>query len=255
MLALVSAAFFVVPAQTEVSAQANRFTSICINPSTGSLAKPAPDNACPSGSTLKGNLPLAAAGVCKFKPDGSSTWEILPPILENDKYQINTAGTKCINPEPYADFIRFSTITQYTPGGTNPTTPTTPTTPGTNPTTPSTNTPSTTTPSTQSSGGCEAGFRKLGVLCVPGSPVGSSNSLVSEQTAGGLAARIVTILLYFAGIVAVIMAIVGGYYVMTAAGNEAQATSGRKTLTNAIIGLVIVILSYIIIQAVVRFIT
>ncbi len=107
----------------------------------------------------------------------------------------------------------------------------------------------------QVQGDCETGFHKVGPLCVPDSPFTNKDALVNSADAPGLAVRIIRVLLYFAGIVAVIMSIIGGYRIMTAQGNEAQATSGRKTLTNAIIGLVIVILSYIIIQAVVNFIT
>ncbi len=51
------------------------------------------------------------------------------------------------------------------------------------------------------------------------------------------------------------MAIIGGYQIMTAAGNETRAKDGRKTLTNALIGLAIVLLSYVIIQAVISFVT
>lgn len=60
--------------------------------------------------------------------------------------------------------------------------------------------------------------------------------------------------LYLAGIVAIIFIIVGGYYYITAAGNDSRAASGRKTLVNALIGLAIVILSYMIVQVVYRFI-
>ena len=53
----------------------------------------------------------------------------------------------------------------------------------------------------------------------------------------------------------VIMIIIGGYYVMTAQGNDAQATTGKKTLINALIGLAITILAYLIVQVVINFIT
>jgi hypothetical protein len=46
------------------------------------------------------------------------------------------------------------------------------------------------------------------------------------------------------------MIIIGGYQWMTARGNEAQVTNGRKTLINALIGLAIVILSFAVVQAV-----
>jgi hypothetical protein len=103
-------------------------------------------------------------------------------------------------------------------------------------------------------GGCEDNFHEVGPLCVPDSNF-NSNSIVGTNTAPGIATRIIRLLLYFAGIVAIIMAIVGGYQVMTAAGNPTQAANGRKTLTNAVIGLVIVILAYLIVSVVINFVS
>lgn len=70
-----------------------------------------------------------------------------------------------------------------------------------------------------------------------------------------LAAEVIRILLYFAGIVAVIFVIIGGYKYMTAGGNEESAGKGRKTMVQAIIGLVIVILSYVIITTITNYLT
>lgn len=53
-----------------------------------------------------------------------------------------------------------------------------------------------------------------------------------------------------AGITAVVFLIVGGYMYMTSGGAEEQAEQGRKTMTNSIIGLVVIILAYAIVRAV-----
>ena len=258
MLALVSAAFFLVPAKQEVQAQANRTINFCFNPSNGDVILPSTNAKCPSGASII-NRPRTDVGICFGSASGNSPYTALPPNLNaSGQPLLDSTGTKCLadpsdpNQSNIGTFRRFPTQT-YNPGGT--------TTPGTNPgTTPGGGT--TTTPPINpggdkdtGTGGCENGFHKVGPLCVPKSPFNNGEAITGETTAGGLAARIVRILLYFAGIVAVIMAIIGGYYVMTAGGNEAQATSGRKTLTNAIIGLAIIILSYIIIQAVISFVT
>lgn len=63
---------------------------------------------------------------------------------------------------------------------------------------------------------------------------------------------IIRLLLGLAGLVALAYIILGGYQIATARGNTQQADSGRKTLTNAIIGLVIIILSYVIVTIVVN---
>jgi len=63
-----------------------------------------------------------------------------------------------------------------------------------------------------------------------------------EGTGGSLSDFIVTILNWvigFAGVVCVVMIIVGGYSYMTAGGDESKVKEASKTLTNAIIGLVI----------------
>ncbi len=106
-----------------------------------------------------------------------------------------------------------------------------------------------------SQGVCESGFHEVGPLCLPNSPFSGSGGVAGATTLGDLVVKVISILLFIAGIVAVIMSIIGGYYIMTAAGNPTQAANGRKTLVNAIIGLVIVVMSYVVIQVIVNFIT
>lgn len=50
------------------------------------------------------------------------------------------------------------------------------------------------------------------------------------------------------GTICVILIIWGGFQYLTSFGNDEKATAGKKTLTYAIIGLIIVILALIIIQ-------
>lgn len=52
----------------------------------------------------------------------------------------------------------------------------------------------------------------------------------------------------FSGALAVLFIILGGFKIMTAAGNEKQLTSGKKTLTYAIIGLVVILLFQVILN-------
>lgn len=58
------------------------------------------------------------------------------------------------------------------------------------------------------------------------------------------------LLLPIAGLVAVFFIIIGGFRYITSAGNDEAAEAGKKTLTNAVIGLVIVIFSYVIVSVV-----
>jgi len=70
-------------------------------------------------------------------------------------------------------------------------------------------------------------------------------------TEGDLSDFIVTILDWIigaAGVVCVVMIIVGGYSYMTAGGDESKVKDASKTLTNAIIGLVICFIAVILVN-------
>jgi hypothetical protein len=70
-----------------------------------------------------------------------------------------------------------------------------------------------------------------------------------------LIAKIIEWALYLSGAVAVVFIIIGGYRYMTAGGNEETATKARKAVVNALIGLVIIILAYVIVNVVTNFVT
>lgn len=62
---------------------------------------------------------------------------------------------------------------------------------------------------------------------------------------------IMQILLPLAGLIAVLFLIIGGFQYMFAGANPELAKKGKETLKNAIVGLIVVILSYVIITIVV----
>ncbi len=70
--------------------------------------------------------------------------------------------------------------------------------------------------------------------------------------AGIIRFLITGVFLPISGLIAIAFIIYGGFQYITSRGNDEQAESGKKTLTNAIIGLVIVILSYLIVVVVVN---
>ena len=70
-----------------------------------------------------------------------------------------------------------------------------------------------------------------------------------------LIGRIINYALFVAGAVAVLFVIYGGYLYLTSGGNEDSAKKGRTTVVNALIGLVIIILAYVIVNVVVNFIS
>jgi|SRR5581483_12007108 len=72
----------------------------------------------------------------------------------------------------------------------------------------------------------------------------------SSQSLPELISNVVKIMLMFAGIIAVVFIIIGGYQYITSAGNDEAAEKGKKTLVNAIIGIVVIVLSYAIISVI-----
>lgn len=70
----------------------------------------------------------------------------------------------------------------------------------------------------------------------------------TEGSVGGLIANILNWLIGAAGVVCVVMIIVAGYSYMTAGGDESKVKDASKTLTNAIIGLVICFIAVILVN-------
>ena len=77
----------------------------------------------------------------------------------------------------------------------------------------------------------------------------------SEGSIASIFRLIINWALAIAFIAAVVMLIFGGFLYITSAGNTDNATKGKTAITNALIGVVIIILSYIIVQIVFRFVT
>jgi hypothetical protein len=70
------------------------------------------------------------------------------------------------------------------------------------------------------------------------------------NTFAGLLTYLIRLVLTIVGLVAIVFIMLGGFQYITARGDEEKASAGKKTLTNAIIGLVIVILSYMIVAVI-----
>jgi type IV secretory pathway VirB2 component (pilin) len=120
--------------------------------------------------------------------------------------------------------------------GANPTTPVNPT----NPTTPS--------PATCTQGSCPTGLCSVNNLCLP--PQQYTTGLASSTSLTGFLLSLIKILLSFAGVIAVVMLVLGGYWYMAAGGNEEMSEKGRKTIINFVLGLVIIILAYTIVTVI-----
>lgn len=83
--------------------------------------------------------------------------------------------------------------------------------------------------------------------------IGSVFPARTTRTVPEIVRLVINWALYLAAIVAVIFIIIGGFMYITSAGDPGRATKGRTTLVNALIGLAIIILSYMIVQVVYNF--
>ena len=88
-------------------------------------------------------------------------------------------------------------------------------------------------------------------LTAPPCPTGINCTAGTDVTS--LIATVINWLLAIAFGIAVLFLIIGGFWYITSAGNEEQSDKGKKTILNAIIGVVIIVLSYVIVNVISNF--
>lgn len=86
--------------------------------------------------------------------------------------------------------------------------------------------------------------------CTEFSPLPNANYTSEVGLLGKLISEILPIVLGFAGFVAVIMIVISGIQFITSSGNPEAAAAARNRLIYAIIGFVVIILSFAILQVV-----
>lgn len=74
------------------------------------------------------------------------------------------------------------------------------------------------------------------------------NILLGSSDIRTVAGRIINVILGLLGIIAFGLVLYGGFLIMTSAGNEEKVAKGKKVLTNAVIGLVIIMSTFAIVQ-------
>ena len=83
----------------------------------------------------------------------------------------------------------------------------------------------------------------------------SQENFKSDKMAGTVVTIIVTVvkdLMFIGGILAVVLIMYGGFLMITSAGNPGAVEKAKKTISGAIIGLIIAILAYAIATAVLK---
>lgn len=96
---------------------------------------------------------------------------------------------------------------------------------------------------------CEPPLQYINGVCLPQKQC-TPGSITCVDSLSDLLLLIIKDLLFFAGIVAVLFVIIGGFWYITAQGNEEQAEKGKNTLVNAIIGVIVVTMAYVIVSVV-----
>lgn len=77
-----------------------------------------------------------------------------------------------------------------------------------------------------------------------------NGKIAGSRSVSDLIKNVIYILLSVTLVIAVLFLIIGGYQYITSAGNEKQAESGKQTVVNALIGIVIIIMSYTIVRVI-----
>ena len=72
----------------------------------------------------------------------------------------------------------------------------------------------------------------------------------SDTKAQDLVIQLIDIFLYFAGAIALIFLIVGGFQYIASRGNEEATEKAKKSIAGAVIGIVIIVMSYAIVTIV-----
>lgn len=87
-------------------------------------------------------------------------------------------------------------------------------------------------------------------LCLPKDSGFPTTGVAGSTSLSDFLIKAIKILLSFAGIIAVVMLVIGGYWYMAAGGNEEMSEKGKKTIINFIMGLVVIILAYTIVSVI-----
>lgn len=86
-------------------------------------------------------------------------------------------------------------------------------------------------------------FQSIGNLFGAG-----KGSLANTTNIGNLIVAVLQILLLIGGSVSVIFLVVGGYQYVVSRGNEEAMEKAKKTISSSIIGLIVIVMSFVIIR-------
>jgi hypothetical protein len=101
---------------------------------------------------------------------------------------------------------------------------------------------------------CDSFYKQFNFV-IGGQPDNTVQGLPQYCTASSVLTFAINGTLIFAGSIAVLFLMTGGFWYLTSGGNEEQAEKGKKTVVNSILGLVIIIMSFAIVRVVTSLLT
>jgi len=100
---------------------------------------------------------------------------------------------------------------------------------------------------------CGSDCVNQGLTAVGGSfPNQGNGGILGANSIVGVIGIIIKLVLFVAGALAVLFVVIGGITYLTARGDEEQTTKAKKTIVNALIGIIVIILSYVIVNVIVN---
>ena len=90
-------------------------------------------------------------------------------------------------------------------------------------------------------------------LALPAPPCPTGINCTTESNLNNFIVKIINYALAVTLAIDILFLIIGGFFYLTSAGNEGQAEKGKKTVINAVIGLIIIMLAYVIANVVASF--
>lgn len=89
-------------------------------------------------------------------------------------------------------------------------------------------------------------------LSAPAAMAALQNPLGSNVTIPIIIGRIIRAILGLSGVLALLMFVYGGFLYLISAGDAKKVQKGKETFTNAIIGLIIIFISYTLVDFVIK---
>jgi lysylphosphatidylglycerol synthetase-like protein (DUF2156 family) len=91
---------------------------------------------------------------------------------------------------------------------------------------------------------------QIGNICNNVGGTGLQCSFGGATTLSGIILSVINIILALAGLIAVLVLIIGGFRYVTSFGNEEVTGQAKKMILNAILGIIIIILAFVIVRVV-----